>query len=109
MIVPIILFCDSRCVLTLEHTPQSLIQALATIAVRLGVRFGRAKRRRPDAFWRGALDPALRVRYDTIRRVRPSMLFYRIRRAVTPLGGLAGVVALSPCATHSADGNAHSR
>ena len=103
----LIVYWNTRCVLTLDSTTGPLIPILAMFAKSLEVKIDHAKRRKFTTPFNEALDPALRIRYDFFRHVKKSDRMNLRRSLVTPLNDLAERVGNFPCAFHGPAGRTH--
>ena len=108
-LVPLLLFWDKKCVVTLDHMDLSLIDALIYIASRLEIKIDRAKRRKLVSNGSGTLDPAIRIRYEILKHVPKTELLSVIRKTVTPIQDLAGLIGFFPCVISADEGPQHGR
>ena len=100
---------NKTCWLTLDSMTIPLIKAMTIMATRLDIKLNRAKKRRVASTEDGALDPAMRIRYDLMRHVHPSKLLARLRKTRTPLQDLSLMMADWPCVFDSPGGLIHTR
>ena len=93
-----IIWCDQKCILTLDQVTRTLISSVTQVATTCEVRIDRAKKRRRETIRPGALDPDLRVKYDILRHVRRDELITGLRGPSTPLENLSETLGRWPCA-----------
>ena len=71
----ITLYRDTEGVVTPDSVPRPLIQSMAHLSSILEIKIGRAGRRKSFGFNKWALDPAIHVRYEAVRRRRIATSF----------------------------------
>ena len=109
IVTQLVLFWDQRCALTLDSVTRSLIPSLAYLAATLGLKIDRAKKRKMTHAVGGALDPAIRVRYEILRHTPREKILDRLRWSITPLYDLSDVVGEIPCVFWGQNGPQHSK
>ena len=82
---------------------------MAFIATLLDLKLDRAKKRCMAETEDGALGPAMRMRYELLRRVHPTKHPERLRKTRTPLQDLSLTMADWPCVFDSPEGLKHTR
>ena len=105
----LVLFWGQKCALTLDSATRSLVPSMAYVASKLGLKIDRAKKRKMEYPPSGALDPAIRIRYEIPRHVPQDKILDRLRRSITPLYDLSDVVGEQPCVFWGQNGPQHAK
>ena len=100
-----IIWCDQKCVLTLDQVTETLIPTVAQVAKTCGMRIDRAKKRRREAKRPGALDPDIRVKYDVRQHVCRDELILSLQGPSTPIESLSESLGRWPCALRREENN----
>ena len=104
-----VIWGNKRIWLTLDSTTFPLIKAMTYTASKLDLKLDRAKKRRTVTSENGALDPAMRIRYDLMRHTPPWKIFQNLRGTLTPLQGLAREISEWHCVYQGPNGLTHTR
>ena len=104
-----IIWCDQKCILTLDQVTGTLITTITQVARTCEIRIDRAKKRRRETKRPGALDPDLRVRYDVRHHTRRDNLIIDLQGPSTPIESLSETLGHWPCALRRDGSNEHTR
>ena len=102
-----VIWCDQKCVLTLDQVSRTLIPSVTHVAKTCQIRIDRAKKRRREITRPGTLSPDLRAKYDIRQHTSHDELITDLRGPSTPLENLTEVIGRWPCAIRREPSDEH--